>query len=39
LVSRELRRRRFEEDARVKMEASSVSTLFAMAAWYDCGPC
>jgi hypothetical protein len=32
-VSTEFRRRRFEEDARVKMDASSVSTLFAVAVW------
>ena len=32
LVSTELRRRRFEEDASVKIEALSVSMLFAVAA-------
>ena len=31
LVSSELRRRRFEEDARVRMEALSVRTLLAIA--------
>jgi hypothetical protein len=31
LVSTEFRRRRFEEDARVRIEASSVRTLLAVA--------
>jgi hypothetical protein len=33
LVSTLLRRRRFEEEARVKIEASSVRTLLAVADW------
>jgi hypothetical protein len=33
LVSTEFRRRRFDEEARVRMEASSVSTLLAVAEW------
>ena len=33
LVSLELRRRRFEEEARVRMEASSVRMLLAVAVW------
>ena len=37
LVSTEFRRRRFDEDARVRMEASSVRTLFAVAEWYVVG--
>lgn len=36
-VSRLLRRRRFEEEARVIIEASSVRTLFAVAIWYVAG--
>ena len=33
-VSKEFRRRRFDEEARVKIEALSVRTLFAVAALY-----
>jgi hypothetical protein len=36
-VSREFRRRRLEEEARVNIDALSVSILFAVAAWYVCG--
>ena len=36
-VSSEFRRRRFEDEARVKMEALSLSILFAVAPWYDWG--
>jgi hypothetical protein len=40
LVSAEFRRRRFEDEARVRMDASSVSTLLAVAAVYVVGfPC
>lgn len=37
LVSRLFRRLRFEEDASVMIEASSVSTLLAVAIWYVAG--
>ena len=37
LVSRELRRRRFEEDARVSIDALSVSKLLAVAVLYVAG--
>ena len=37
LVSTEFRRRRFEDDARVRIEASSVRTLLAVAVWYVVG--
>ena len=37
LVSTEFRRRRFEDDASVRMEASSVKTLFAVADVYVVG--
>lgn len=37
LVSAELRRRRLEDDASVRMEASSVKTLFAVADVYVAG--
>ena len=37
LVSTELRRRRLEEDARVRIEASSVRMLLAVAEWYVVG--
>ena len=37
LVSAELRRRRFEDDASVRMEASSVRMLFAVADVYVVG--
>ena len=36
-VSTEFRRRRLEEDAKVRIEASSVRTLFAVADWYVVG--
>lgn len=36
-VSRLFRRLRFEEDASVMIEASSVSTLLAVAMWYVAG--
>lgn len=37
LVSREFRRRRFEDDARVRMEALSVKRLLAVAEMYVVG--
>lgn len=37
LVSTELRRRRLDDDASVKIEASSVRTLLAVAVWYVVG--
>lgn len=37
LVSTELRLLRFDEEANVKIEASSVKALFAMADWYVVG--
>jgi hypothetical protein len=37
LVSTEFLRRRLEEEARVKIEASSVKTLLAVADWYVVG--
>jgi hypothetical protein len=36
-VSTEFLRRRFDEEAKVKMEASSVKTLLAVAEWYVVG--
>lgn len=39
LVSSELRRRRFDDDASVRMDALSVSRPLAVAAWYVTGCC
>jgi hypothetical protein len=39
LVSTELRRRRFEDEASVRMDALSVRMLFAVAPWYELGCC
>lgn len=36
-MSTELRRRRFEDEARVRMEALSVRMLLAVAPWYELG--
>ena len=38
-MSSELRRRRLDDEARVKMEALSVRMLFAVAPWYELGCC